>query len=190
MNTLLLSIKTKNCTTKNFKMMTAVICLTAVFVFANNGVFAQSISNSQGISTIKRPEAATYVNYKGIANKNEAKKAWLKDHPEEAAKATLQEVSTVATVPPQQRQTIASSKEIKKQDYSMLPYFNYKGITNLEEAKMLWVKENPESYQQLQGNKSASVKIASTRVNVKTSNADRRLPANYDDSKTNSTSKQ
>ena len=28
-------------------------------------------------------------------------------------------------------------------------YFNYKGITNLEEAKVAWVKDNPELYKKM-----------------------------------------
>jgi len=28
-------------------------------------------------------------------------------------------------------------------------YFNYKGITNLEEAKVAWIKDNPELYEKM-----------------------------------------
>lgn len=48
MNTLLLNTNTTNCTTKNLKIMAAVICMTAVFVFTNTAVFAQSITNTLG----------------------------------------------------------------------------------------------------------------------------------------------
>ena len=29
---------------------------------------------------------------------------------------------------------------------SDLPYYNYKGIANLEQAKVAWIKDNPEAY--------------------------------------------
>ena len=56
MNTSLLNTNTTNNTTKNLKMMAAVICMTAVFVFTNTVVFAQAISNSEGKTTVTKTE--------------------------------------------------------------------------------------------------------------------------------------
>lgn len=95
MNALLRPTNTTNCSTNNLKMMAAVICLTAVFVFANLAGFAQVNSNSEAAETISTVKAAkpnstqVYTNYKGIADKNEAKKAWLQDHPEENVEGTV-----------------------------------------------------------------------------------------------------
>jgi Mn-containing catalase len=77
MNTLLLSTNTTNCTTKNLKMMAAVICMTAVFVFTNSGVFAQSFSNSQGKASVVKKEITT----KSTVDRNEAKRIWKEEHP-------------------------------------------------------------------------------------------------------------
>lgn len=58
-----------------------------------------------------------YINYKGIKDPVEAKKAWAADHPEIYDKAN-----------------------------SKLPYYRYKGIENLDEAKEAWIKDHPEEY--------------------------------------------
>ncbi len=40
---------------------------------------------------------------------------------------------------------------------SDLPYYNYKGITDKELAKVTWKKDNPEAYRKwVQGNKATS----------------------------------
>lgn len=89
-----------------------------------------------------------------------------------------------------QQEAVAPKKEVKSFDPTSLPYYNYKGITNLEEAKKLWATENPDSYNKTQTNTGVSqqnypaVKPAVTNNGV-SPNAHRRLPANYDDSKTN-----
>ena len=100
MNTSLLNTNTTNNTTKNLKMMAAVICMTAVFVFTNTALFAQGFSNSEGKTTVAKTEtpAATYNNYKGIADKNEAKKAWLQDHPEENVEGVVAPVAAKPVV--------------------------------------------------------------------------------------------
>lgn len=36
-----------------------------------------------------------------------------------------------------------------------LPYFNYKGITNLDDAKQAWIKDNPEAYKAILTSKKA-----------------------------------
>ena len=56
MNTLLLNTNTTNRTTKNLKIMAAVICMTAVFVFTNTALFAQGFSNSEGKTTVTKTE--------------------------------------------------------------------------------------------------------------------------------------
>lgn len=39
---------------------------------------------------------------------------------------------------------------LSKQDgNASLVYYNYKGITNLEEAKAAWIKDNPETYKKM-----------------------------------------
>lgn len=108
MNTLLLTTNTTNCTTKNLKMMAAVICMTAVFVFTNVSVFAQGFSNSEGKTTVTKTEApaATYNNYKGIADKNEAKKAWLQDHPEENVQGVVAPEATKPAVSDKEVQSV------------------------------------------------------------------------------------
>ncbi len=114
MNTLLLTTNTTNCTTKNLKMMAAVICMTAVFVFTNTALFAQGFSNSEGKNTVTKTEtpAATYNNYKGIADKNEAKKAWLQDHPEENVEGV---VAPVAAKPLENKAAVQINEAKKEQ---------------------------------------------------------------------------
>lgn len=60
-----------------------------------------------------------YLNYKGIANQDEAKKAWIADHPKEYSAMQGEKVQ---------------------------PYHNYKGIKDLDKAKEAWVKDHPEEY--------------------------------------------
>lgn len=89
-----------------------------------------------------------------------------------------------------QQEAVAPKKEVKSFDPTSLPYYNYKGTTNLEEAKTLWATENSDSYNKMKTNTGVSqqnypaVKPAATNNGV-SPNAHRRLPANYDDSKTN-----
>ena len=114
MNTSLLNTNTTNNTTKNLKMMAAVICMTAVFVFTNTALFAQGFSNSEGKATVTKTEtpAATYNNYKGIADKNEAKKAWLQDHPEENVEGVVAPVAAK----PLENKTAVQINEAKKEE--------------------------------------------------------------------------
>ena len=88
-----------------------------------------------------------------------------------------------------QQQVVAPKKEVKSFDPTSLPYYNYKGIANLEEAKKLWATENPDAYKQKQTNTGVSQQnypaVKPTTNNGVSPNAHRRLPANYDDSKTN-----
>lgn len=91
-----------------------------------------------------------------------------------------------------QQQVVAPKKEVKAFDPTSLPYYNYKGITNLEEAKKLWATENPDAYN-IQTNTGVSQQnypaVKPAANNGVSPNAHRRLPANYDDSKTNSLTK-
>jgi len=185
------------CTTKNFKMMAAVIYLTAVFVFANIAVFAQATETIDNAVEVKTP-AKTEMK---VVQKEEVKRN-----------------------PAPQVGTYSPAEKVDPN--SNLPYYHYKGITNLEEAKKLWIAENPEAYKNAQGKgtsdfkatnvsqkqeaqtgngpSGASLKSSGVQQNnntpaqnatvVKTTNgqlpnADRRLPADYDDSKSNNKTK-
>lgn len=241
MNTLLPTTTNTTSTTKNLNRIAAVIFLTAVFVFANSGVFAQSSSNSNGITTAKEAQSSksSYINYKGIEDKNEAKKAWLKDHPEENVQPATQVVSkpavveadkkveankavTKQVVTPVSAETIDNAVEVKApaktenktahkaqvknnkvyaqkkevaKDAAPLIYENYNGIKDLELAKEAWVKDHSD----VKSNKVSQDQNEKTRTrpegetlksdNKVLPNADRRLPANYDDSKTNNEKK-
>lgn len=49
-------------------------------------------------------------------------------------------------VPP----TAPEKTTYSKQDgNASLVYYNYKGITNIEEAKVAWIKDNPEAYKKM-----------------------------------------
>lgn len=43
-----------------------------------------------------------------------------------------------------------TSIQKKEETPAPLPYINYKGISNPEQAKAEWIKDNPEEYQQMQ----------------------------------------
>ncbi len=118
MNKNLLTPNTAGCTTKSLKMMAAVICLTAVFVFTNSGVYAQENTKTQTVTKIEKTGTPDYINYKGIENIDEAKKAWFLDHPEEISGLT---------------------------ERGSQPYLNYKGIKNPKEALKVWKAENQEA---------------------------------------------
>ncbi len=68
------------------------------------------------------------------------------------------------------------------------PYTNYKGIANAEQAKKEWIKDNPEAYKKMQTGSSVSKVVTKQPVNTDP-NKNRRLPKNYNDSKTNVNSK-
>jgi len=141
MNTLLLSTSTTNCTTKNFKIIAAVICLTAVFVFTNRMVYAQNFSNTQGKKSTVDTKTATgnssLDNYKGIENKDEAKKAWLQDNtksiqqPPRTAKKSSTQVAETKNVPaPVEVQKKA--EPVKAEPAPVVNKVEYKGTTDGE----------------------------------------------------------
>ncbi|MPM27651.1 hypothetical protein SDC9_74164 [bioreactor metagenome] len=47
----------------------------------------------------------------------------------------------------------------KKEEVPALPYVNYKGISDPDQAKAEWVRENPEEYQKLQQPANAEQKV-------------------------------
>lgn len=115
MNTLLLTTNTTNCTTKNLKMMAAVICMTAVFVFTNLSVFAQGFSNSQGKA--ENSSATT-------EEQRATKEAWVKEHQDELNKtvnpavvkpAPVQAKSVETAVKPIENKTTVQPVEVKKE---------------------------------------------------------------------------
>lgn len=93
MNSSLLNTNTTTCTTKNLKMIAAVICMTAVFVFNSAVVSAQGISNSEG-KTISEQEAA--------------KQKWVEEHREE-----LNKTNSPAVVKPSSVQVKAVEARVK-----------------------------------------------------------------------------
>ena len=69
---------------------------------------------------------------------------------------------------------------------SKFPYLNYKGIKDADVAKKEWVKDHPAEYRKMLGEaKSSNPSSATTKTIDLDPNKNRRLPANYDDSKTN-----
>ena len=108
MNTSLLNTNTTNNTTKNLKIMAAVICMIAVFVFTNTEVFAQAISNSEGTSPNVRKEVVVQklpiTNSKSIEEHTADKAAWLKDHPHG--------IETAAPVEKTKSETVLTEKSI------------------------------------------------------------------------------
>lgn len=169
-------------------MMAAVICLTAVFVF---NATAQSFQNTKGetpvvkdvtpanldkktekesmindkagnsqIETKKVSEPLIYENYKGSKDINVAKDEWIKDNPEQY-------------------------EQLKKSEYSQSKKQQPSQVVADQKAAQL--KLTPE--QKTNTPAKTSVNKKGTSNTGKLPNADKRLPAKYDDSKTNNTSK-
>ena len=73
-----------------------------------------------------------------------------------------------------------------------LPYYNYKGLTDINAARLAWAKDYPEAYAKLNGQtiqKPTNVQVQNKKPSAVTTetklpNADRILPVHYDDSKT------
>jgi hypothetical protein len=120
-------------------------------------------------------------------------------------------------------QTVKTHSQWKyqKKDITELPYYNYKGISDLDKAKAAWIADHPEDYAAMKKNKNVRNKtivpkpaienknpgLLSNKINnnpsnkinaedkmvkpitTKDPNANRRLPKDYDDSKTNKTKK-
>ena len=87
-------------------------------------------------------------------------------------------------------QTAITKQEAKNTKTSKAyPYSNYKGIGNLELAKKEWIKDHPEEYKKL----SRSTYVAPAKndeyARKVAENQKKKLPANYNDSKTNNKSK-
>jgi hypothetical protein len=112
MNTSLLTTNTTNCTTKNFKMLAAVICMTAVFVFANTAIFAQGFSNSQGKTTVAKTEkqSSSLVSAKG---QTVSKSEGLKEQKREVNKFTGPGFEKPATVQTKSAETAVKAIETK-----------------------------------------------------------------------------
>ncbi|MGE0636860.1 MAG: hypothetical protein AB7P01_10505 [Bacteroidia bacterium] len=118
MNTQLLNQNNTTCTTKNLKMMAAVICITAVFVFTNAVVFAQGISNSEGKTAIEQ-EAA--------------KQKWVEEHRDE-----LNKTNAPAVVKPAPVQTKAAVVATEKQAA-------VKNVTPVTSAKQVVTPQSAET---------------------------------------------
>ena len=81
-------------------------------------------------------------------------------------------------------------QQVKKDENARFVYSNYKGISDITLAKKEWIKDHPNEYAKLkQANYKPSTPASSTTSAKPLLNADRRLPMNYDDSKTNNSSK-
>ena len=139
-------------TKKYMMIITAVIFY--IIVSANN-VFAQDNTNTNSETKIEKTGTPHYINYKGIEDINEAKKAWTIDHPEEVPVVVKVESKTGID------ERAGSQKEIKEVNNNSekivvslptpenQPYLNYKGIANPKEARKVWMAENPEAAKQL-----------------------------------------
>lgn len=110
------------------KVMTT-IALLALFVLATTSTFAQDVKTTETNTTLEvkqkaaESETMPYLNYNGIQDSDQAKQAWIKDHPKEYA---------------------------AMQGEKLPPYHNYKGIENIEEAKKAWIQDHPEEYKKSQ----------------------------------------
>ena len=87
-----------------------------------------------------------------------------------------------------QKQTTVSKADIKNKQLPAAPYYKYKGIDNLEMAKSEWIKDHPEEYKKM-ANSNYKKPATAPAATYSDPNKDRRLPAKYDDSKTNHTTK-
>jgi hypothetical protein len=130
MNTLL-----PNSTIKNLKMIVTAICLTVVFVLANDAASAQQVIDARYAT----PEAAQRSAY------NES---IIKTAP----------VVVPAPVVEKNVSVLTETKSVEKVDVKQAvtqvtpenqPYLNYKGISNPKEARKIWMAENPEAAQKL-----------------------------------------
>lgn len=148
-----------------------------------------------------------------------------KEVPAAAPVKTEMKVATKTAAAPQPAPKAGTYSPAEKKDENAdLPYYKYKGIENIEEAKKAWVADHPAEHKTMQGtgtsnakptNVSAKPAVSTNKApapaslqgtgvqkpvaqqpatakpaNGQLPNADRRLPANYDDSKTNIQSKE
>ncbi len=130
MNTLLLSTNTTNCTTKNLKMMSAVIIMTAVFVFGNMVSFAQtneeapvSIPVNGKLMTVKEAQS------KQSTVKTESKPALVTESKSTVASRSnrASSVTKFAEVKPYDKSTVVNDVTQKEVIYPEIPGFTATG---------------------------------------------------------------
>lgn len=189
MNTLLLTTNTTNCTTKNLKMMAAVICMTAVFVFANIGVYAQGFSNSQGKTTVAKTETQTSpaVTAKG---QTVSKSEGLKVQKREVNKFTEPGFEKPAIVETQKKTepVIFTPVAIKKETVKAEPVkVNYTATTDGEvetevvtipvTGKLMTIEEGNKAKQAAQTKQVQATEVAPIAV-AKVEKAEVKVPEN------------
>jgi len=91
--------------------------------------------------------------------------------------------SLYAQQAPASKQNVKETKVINHQ-----PYYLYKGISDLDLAKKEWIKDHPAEYKKMTNHGPAKPATAAT-MNIADPNKGKGLPAHYDDSKTNTKSK-
>lgn len=162
--------KTPSTSNKNSKMITKVVLLIAVSFYANN-LFSQVNPNSSANTKVEVTGVPPCTNYKGIADIEEAKKAWLNDHPELISVEVKVEIITGVD----ERVKVSNHEvELEKKNEQVVisvpenqPYLNYKGITDPKAARKLWIAENPEAAQKLHEKLQNPNPSQNTRSNVK-----------------------
>lgn len=80
----------------------------------------KSSGSEKGSNADMETSDVPYHNYNGIQDNTEAKKAWVKDHPEKYAAL---------------------------QGKKLPPYYNYKGIEDIDKAKKAWVVDHPKEFE-------------------------------------------
>jgi len=162
--------KTPSISNKKSKMITKVVFVLAFSFFTNN-LFSQVNTNNSTNTKVEVTGVPPYNNYKGIADIDEAKKAWFIDHPE----LIPVEVKVESITGVDERVKVSNNKvEIEKKTEQVVisvpenqPYLNYKGITDPKAARKLWIAENPEAAQKLHEKLQNSNSNQNTRSKVK-----------------------
>ena len=151
----------------NLKVMFFFVC-----TFLTNTLFSQENTNSSSEIRMVNTNDLPYLNYKGIKDLDEAKKAWITDHPElnliekneKSIITTEIPMSGAKTEAEMQNQSdvVVESENV----YENQPYLNYKRIRNPKEARKIWMIENPEAAEKLNEKlqQSGSSSNAATKV--------------------------
>lgn len=162
--------KTPSTSNRNSKMITKVVFVIAVSFFTNN-LFSQVNTNSSANTKVEVTGVPPYTNYKGIADIEEAKKAWLNDHPELVpVEVKFESITGVDERVKVSNNELESEKKTEQVVISVpenQPYLNYKGITDPKAARKLWIAENPEAAQKLHEKLQNSNSSQNTRSKVK-----------------------
>lgn len=107
-------------------------------------------------------------------------------HNSKVVETKRQPVTTKSVLSSKPVSTSGSKLESKP---AKLPYENYKGITNPGLAKQEWIKDHPEEYKKALAANANNKPVVTKSTLTDDPNRSRRLPKNYDDSKTNNGTK-